>query len=1515
MKKILILVILFVGFSSIYGQHLTTIDGNESTLDGGIPLDGGICNATLYYNNQPVQLAINVNSSSHNLQLSIQSQSDCIGLKATNNVDWITLPSTNLFGSFTVNVSTNNTPNLRSSVIFITDYQDNTVSVFSIRQEGNTSLVAYYTDSDGDGFGDFNSEPKYSSTPITNLVTNNFDYCPNEPSLLNNGCIDAETDKRFNWTRSYAYDRDGKLISGVKEYFNDIGKAIQTQFYDLKTKKIWAEEIRYDTQGRIALQTLNAPITNEVGEVSFTYKEGFIKKSDGSNFTVADFEGDEQNPSIVGSSPLTLGHYYSSLNNIEKLRDITDRPYTRTLYSDLNPGRVKQIIGGNKINNDWKQDFSFVIPAAQELYYLFGYENYNKIGDDVFEYSHLNKLVINSRNTKIITEDVHGNQKIDFKDPHGKLIATAKAGGDKQYEVISLVDKDKRYVDIHLTEGCENSLTFIGEKHLFKMFNLKSEKEVSDIDNIDPGFYRIYYILQNETINNCLFSCIELDKSNNSLLVNQNANVIGVRYKVNYYSFSFYEYDETGRLKSSTQPLGFNNSSLNVLGANSIHNSDLQSTYSYNTLGQLVSITSPDEGIANSKYREDGQIRFSQNSEQLLVGEFSYTNYDELGRPIESGVCTGAFSSLNSNTGNDFTGGRKDQLLTKYDFLENTDVQYLQSIDGSYSTPSFLTGNIAKTYNLDTDGDEISATYYSYDIYGRVKWAVQKIQIAGEDKSITLDYEYDPVTSQVVKVIFQKNTPEELFIHRYTYNQDTDELIKVETSTDNISFITHADYLYYQTGAIRRTSLAEGIQEIDYIYNLAGQLKAINHPSLATDPEINPNGTDLFGLSLDYYINDYRRDNKFTEYSSGQDQYNGNIKSMTWNTDVLQNGQSTPLQYSYEYDKNNWLTAATFASTNNNLPLTLELYELVTTSTHKKAANSIVLKDGFSAKASGNVTFKAQVTGSVTEFGTNDYNVSNIRYDANGNIESLHRNKNTENGSNRMDELSYIYKGNKPNQLDHIVDNVGNTSVGDISSQNPGNYIYNEIGQLIEDFENVSLVEKQAYENNSANIPENLIRYNYNAIGLVTEIKKGRNLHVKFVYNDKNFRTKKISYHDDGITPRKITDYIRNLSGKVVAIYENGSLKEVPIYGKGRLGMYNKQFNTSVYQITDHLGNVRAVIAKQGTDAIALTSTTDYYPFGMPMPGRQTIKGESYRYGYQGEFAETDQETGKPAFQLRLWDARIGRWLSPDPAGQYHSPYMGMGNNPINGVDPDGAFFGTIVGAVVGGVTAAITGDSILGGIASGAIAGAIVDVTIATGGGALAVIGAGVAAGATDSVLNDVFNGREISGKRAVISGALGGLLGPAARVFGRLTGLSKIAKKATIHVSNLVEESSELGKILSNIEKASIIGGDKAFSVIDDVLIEAAQVPSKGGLTAVGRALQKHGSRAGSKFPRPRGNQAQMNSLGLEVLQEILTDSNALRQVRHHGRFGEILEVIGSNGRGVRFSSDGKLFIGFLE
>ena len=59
-------------------------------------------------------------------------------------------------------------------------------------------------------------------------------------------------------------------------------------------------------------------------------------------------------------------------------------------------------------------------------------------------------------------------------------------------------------------------------------------------------------------------------------------------------------------------------------------------------------------------------------------------------------------------------------------------------------------------------------------------------------------------------------------------------------------------------------------------------------------------------------------------------------------------------------------------------------------------------------------------------------------------------------------------------------------------------------------------------------------------------------------------------------------------------------------------------------------------------------------------------------------------------------NARIGRWISPDPYGQFASAYVGMGNNPVSGVDPDGGF--SYVGATALGLVGAYAGGVISSG-------------------------------------------------------------------------------------------------------------------------------------------------------------------------------------------------------------------------
>ncbi len=92
------------------------------------------------------------------------------------------------------------------------------------------------------------------------------------------------------------------------------------------------------------------------------------------------------------------------------------------------------------------------------------------------------------------------------------------------------------------------------------------------------------------------------------------------------------------------------------------------------------------------------------------------------------------------------------------------------------------------------------------------------------------------------------------------------------------------------------------------------------------------------------------------------------------------------------------------------------------------------------------------------------------------------------------------------------------------------------------------------------------------------------------------------------------------------------------------------------YELKDHLGNVLAVVSDRRDAVDDGNGDVDYY--------------NAYGKDYQGQLK--DEETGWNAFELRMYDARIGRWLTTDPYYQHKSPYLAMSNNPVSFIDPDG---------------------------------------------------------------------------------------------------------------------------------------------------------------------------------------------------------------------------------------------------
>jgi RHS repeat-associated protein len=1186
-----------------------------------------------------------------------------------------------------------------------------------------------------------------------------------------------DTDKIINFVQSKSYDEYGALLNESRSYFDTDGKPLQSQSKNFDADVVLASQSVYDAYQRSVLNTLPAPIyvgtkgeapdecngTEVIGhDMNFKYKPDFIKASNGDIYSYRNFDLEKQESPepVLSNEPGTLGWYYSINNGTatgdnvklnEPLVAVTQYPFSRAIYQPDGSGLVKGV---------------------------------TKPGDA-------------------------------FKPGSGRL-------------AVSSIEK------------VENE-----DPYLTPYFNIRA----SELGFQRPILFEGNFLKKQTTDENGLNSVTYSDIEGHSLLhlyfgKNDNSNVAPL-------SRSYQFYNDLGQVILTLSPNAlqqYNGSNFSAID---------KTEYQYNNKGLLVKLIESDGGATEYVYSKGGRLRFSQNAEQEKTGRYSYTHYDRLGRPIESGeVSAGVipFKSLEmmsivDNIGDDgFTA-------TGNEFSTRSQTYYDQpaEINLGARKQEFVMGNVSHSKK-----DENIISYYSYDELGRVKWMVQDIMGLGVK---TIDYVYGP-TGNVQQITYQKDSHSERFTHFYEYNRNGG-LHKLFTTTELLSYdkngkltnagITYnahgkienqgvlelqATYFYYLHGSIKRIEYANKLQGIDYVYTVDGALKSINDAVKENDPGGDNN--DVFGMTLDYYSGDYLSSGytpePITYPSATVDLYNNVIKGTRWHGPIE---ADNTFAYAYEYDDRYQFKKASWGST--------------------KTGNMLFLPDIYGE--------------SIGDLNTNGY-------DGNGNIQRLTR-KNAL--GNNIAEYAYHYEANS-------------NKLSTISEENKivRSYKYNAIGQMV-----------------SEKIDDTYKYIEYDATGKVQKIYRDDDktkLLVTFQYDDRGFRLNKTAYNSDGV-PEERTWYINDGSGQLVSTYVQ-SLKdatppeqtEIPVYGARKIGIFKPKYGFTLYELTDHLGNVRAVLGEQleveyvatmeserinkesdkqqgffknivpapsaefinhtpshitdngqtevidnpnevnrlnnrpngelnpkpvgagmmlwvhpgdvikaevfvkyadfdsedknivaglagflttsfglppgapidmqsifkvveepgfallpawsklqddqpraflnyllfdnnfelqnfdfdqvtsgakipidGTphsheklmldipiqkegflyiyvsnesdqnmdvyfDDLRINHTYsdvvgggDYYPYGLAIEDRQ-IQREFYRFGYQGQFAEKDDETGWNHFELREYDPVIGRWTATDPKRQFFSPYVGMGNNPINGVDPDGGF-------------------------------------------------------------------------------------------------------------------------------------------------------------------------------------------------------------------------------------------------
>jgi RHS repeat-associated protein len=110
-------------------------------------------------------------------------------------------------------------------------------------------------------------------------------------------------------------------------------------------------------------------------------------------------------------------------------------------------------------------------------------------------------------------------------------------------------------------------------------------------------------------------------------------------------------------------------------------------------------------------------------------------------------------------------------------------------------------------------------------------------------------------------------------------------------------------------------------------------------------------------------------------------------------------------------------------------------------------------------------------------------------------------------------------------------------------------------------------------------------------------------------------------------------------------------------------GYYDYENFRYIYQIKDHLGNVRISYVKDDIKGIKIMDKNDYYPFGMVFLKDENITPvyDPLAIPYNYKFQEQElQETGFYSFKWRQYMPDVGRFFNIDPLSEkyaYQSHY------------------------------------------------------------------------------------------------------------------------------------------------------------------------------------------------------------------------------------------------------------------
>jgi hypothetical protein len=676
-----------------------------------------------------------------------------------------------------------------------------------------------------------------------------------------NTTVDCEDE--LNWIETKGFDENGTIVSNSRSFYDKAGKALQSQTKTFDTPAVFAQQSVADKLGSFSLSTLPAPISG----TEFKYNYYFVGQSQNKRYGFADFDlTNKNNPNpVYDAAPGTLGWYYSTNNNLETNVPVTDFPFARSEYYEDGSGETrKSASAGDQLRmGKGHEALSGTFPIYREL------DKYVLIRRNASQVNLADNLTVASLindGVQTIVKDQNDKYGISIADKTGKTVMSARLGTSAADSILTV----------------KNSVTSSGNPasvnyRSMTYFYILQPQVVSITGSTD-------FVVE-DIVNNVAKPAGQTfaNAGNGNqwpvgfyrILLNNSSSTITLSFVHYFVDVSYQFYDDAGRLKCSISPNG-----VKQLKDGVSYSSIDKTTYKYNHQGWLLCMTEPDAGSTKYVYRKDGNIRFSQNAEQKTKSRFSYTHYDDLGRPIESGEYTGTqltfvamddaayinsvmkaqlektyntTTDIDNATDINWKDNQKDWVRTHYDFPYNAGGTCVPQQD-------FLRGAVSWSENENTK------TVYSYDEFGRVTWVYQKPMALSRTFKTEYTYSFLGNVLQVANLTLNDTSCAVIdkFYHHYEYDKDQ-RLKKSYTSldgTDNTKKI-RATYSYYLHGPLKRVELGDKLQGVDFVYDISGALRYINNPDNSKDPgqdgrsgSHNDVKADVFGMALDYYESD-----------------------------------------------------------------------------------------------------------------------------------------------------------------------------------------------------------------------------------------------------------------------------------------------------------------------------------------------------------------------------------------------------------------------------------------------------------------------------------------------------------------------------------------------------------------------------------------------------------------------------------------------------------------------------------